>query len=130
MIGIDTNVLVRFFAQDDPAQSQQASAFLMTLTEVRTGYVSVVTLVEMLWVLRAVYRISRDAQVTILERLLDLPQVVLEREPEIWETLERFRRSKVGFADQLIERCCHAAGCTTTVTFDADAARLAGMKLL
>lgn len=130
MIGIDTNVIVRFFVQDEPAQSRKASAFLETLTLSRPGYISLVTLVETLWVLRAVYRIPRIAQVEILDHLLNLPQIVIEKEPEVREALEPFRRSRVDFADQLIERCCHAAGCTTTVTFDADAARLAGMKLL
>ena len=130
MIGIDTNVLVRFITQDDPAQSKKATAFIASLSQADPGYVTVVVLAEMAWVLRNHYRVSRSVLAGVVERLLNLQEVVIEFEPQVRETLVKFRASTVDFSDQLIERCGSAAGCAETVTFDRKAARLTGMRLL
>jgi predicted nucleic-acid-binding protein len=42
----------------------------------------------------------------------------------------RFKSGGVDFADSLIERIAHEARCTVTMTFDAAAARSAGMTLV
>lgn len=130
MIGIDTNVLVRFIAQDDPVQSPKATVFMASLSRTNPGYVTLVALAEMAWVLRNHYRISRHALGDVVERLLNLPEVVIDCEPQVRETLIAFRASSMDFSDQLIECCGNAAGCTETVTFDRKAARLTGMRLL
>ncbi|HZB88321.1 MAG TPA: type II toxin-antitoxin system VapC family toxin [Terracidiphilus sp.] len=130
MIGIDTNILVRFFTQDDRAQGRKATAFIQSLTASELGYVSLVVLVEMVWVLRSSYRLSRPQLAAILTRLLDSPEIIVEDDSVVREAVLRFQRSRVEFVDQLIERCSHAAGCTATVTFDVDASRATGMRLL
>ncbi len=70
MIGLDTNVLVRYLAQDDQEQSALATQVLESLDEAERGFVSLVVLVELQWVLRRAYRMSASEVAGIVERLL------------------------------------------------------------
>lgn len=129
MIGLDTNVLVRYLAQDDRAQSARASELIEQLTEAAPGFISVVTLVETYWVLRRAYRADQESLVATLGGLLDATEVVVERE----ETVRRAVTRAVGgadFADAMVSELGYDAGCVRTVTFDRRAAKLAGMELL
>jgi len=130
MTGLDTNVLVRFFSEDDPVQCRRAAEFLQNLSPTEPGYVSLVSLVELVWVLRSQYRLTKAQIILCIETLLNSPELVLESQTAVVQSLHRFSSAKADFADCLIERSCHAGGCRDTVTFDADAARFAGMKLL
>jgi predicted nucleic-acid-binding protein len=130
MTGLDTNVLVRFFSGDDPVQCRRAEEFLQSLSPTEPGYVSLVSLVELVWVLRSQYRLTKAQIIHCIETLLSSPELVLESQTAVALSLHRFSNAKADFADCLIERSCHASGCRETVTFDVDAARFAGMKLL
>lgn len=130
MIGIDTNVLVRYLQQDDPVQSAKAAVLITSLTPEQPGYIAVTVIIELVWVLTSRYRVSRSDVSEILERLLLAKEVIVEQAPVIWSALHLFRSSKADFADCLIERSCHAAGCDYTVTYDEAAAKTAGMRLL
>ena len=70
MIGLDTNVLVRYVTQDDPVQSPKASALIESLTTVSPGFVSLVSVVELVWVLQSCYQSTKSDVVTVLETLL------------------------------------------------------------
>jgi predicted nucleic-acid-binding protein len=130
MKGLDTNILVRFYAQDDPEQCRRCDEFLQTLAPESPGYVSLVSLIELIWVLRSQYRLNKPGLIKILEQLLDSPELIVENHAAVSQALRRFADGKADFADCLIERSGHAAGCGETVTFDADASRSAGMRLL
>jgi predicted nucleic-acid-binding protein len=130
MKGLDTNILVRFYAQDDPEQCRRGDEFLQTLTVESPGFVSLVSLIELIWVLRSQYRQSKPELIKTLEQLLDSPELIVESHRAVASALLRFTHFKVDFADCLIERSGAAAGCGETVTFDEDAARFAGMRLL
>jgi predicted nucleic-acid-binding protein len=130
MTGLDTNILVRFFAKDDPIQSATAKEFLRTLSAESPGFISLVSLIELVWVLRSRYRLDKANLILCLERLLDSPELILEWQPAVAQCLARFSMGKMDFADCLIERSGHVAGCKHTVTFDVSAAKASGMKLL
>jgi len=130
MIGIDTNILLRFFTKDDIAQSARAKEFLRTLTPESPAFVSLICLIELVWVLRSQYHLEKAQLILHLERLLDSPELVLESQAAVAQALRRFAVAKADFADCLIERSGHILGCRETVTFDAGAAKLAGMRLL
>ena len=130
MIGLDTNVLVRYLQRDDPSQTARASALIASFTAERRGFIASSVLVELAWVLTSKYKISRADMVTILERLLLAQEVVIEQAPVVWQALQAYRASNADFADCLIERIGAAAGCDYTVTYDRDAAKTAGMRLL
>ena len=130
MTGLDTNILVRFFTKDDVEQSTRAVKFMRTLTTESPGYVSLVSLIEFVWVLHSRYRLSKAELIQRLEQLLDSPELIVENHSAVTLALRRFTQLKADFADCLIERSCHAAGCRETVTFDVDASRFARMTLL
>lgn len=130
MIGLDTNVLVRFFAQDDPDQSRRADKFLQSLTPEAPGFVSVIVLAELVWVLCRRYGVKKVQLIQCLNQLLDSPELILEGQTAVTQALQRFASAKADFVDCLIERCGHLAGCRDTVTFDVNASEAAGMTQL
>lgn len=130
MIGIDTNVLVRYIAQDDAAQARKATALVeRECTESAPGFVGLVVLVELVWVAESCYTASREDVARIVRRVLGTKQLVVQDAETVWQALRQFEAGKADFADYLIERCAAAAGCDQTVTFDREAAR-AAMRLL
>ena len=130
MIGLDTNVLVRYVTQDDPVQSAKASDLIESLTTLSPGFVSLVSVVELVWVLQSCYQSAKSDVVVVLETLLRTRELTIEHAETLWQALRRFTASKADFADCLIERCAHTAGCEYTATFDLNAAKAAGMKRL
>ena len=130
MIGLDTNVLVRYFAQDNPAQSLAASQLLESLTPDLPGYVPSVVLAEIVWVLEESYAATRGRIASVVENLLRTSTLVIQDAESTWAALSRYRTGAADFSDFLIERHCARAGCIKTITFDKRAARDAGMTLV
>ena len=129
MIGLDTNILVRYLTQDDPKQSPKASRLIESLSEENPGYIAQVALVELVWVLISCYDLSRDECAQALEMLLRTKDLKVAEPDLAWGALRSYRSSNADFADCLIERAGAKAGCTHTMTFDIAAAKSAGMVL-
>ena len=130
MIGLDTNVLVRYVMQDDPKQSAKATRLIESLTPEAAGFVPVIALLELVWVLASCYDLNREQVAQALDGLLRAKELVLDRAEQISQALRIFRGSSADFADCLIERTAHAAGCEKTMTFDRTAVSSAGMTLV
>jgi predicted nucleic-acid-binding protein len=130
MTGIDTNILVRFFAQDDPDQCRRADEFLRSLSPMSPGFLSLVSIAELAWVLRSRYGIRKPQFIKYVEMLLNSSELILESQDSVAQALHHFTFEKADFADCLIERAGHLAGCNDTVTFDEGASKLVGMKLI
>ncbi len=130
MIGLDTNLLVRFITQDDPAQCKRTDEFMQTLSAADPAWISLPVLLELVWTLARAYRIDKRAIIRILDRLIDRQEFRIEQLDTVFEALTLFRNGKADFADCLIAVSARAAGCGRTVTFDQIAARDAGMEFL
>lgn len=130
MTGLDTNVVVRFFIEDDPQQYQRAGRLLRSLSPQAPGFVSLVCLAEFVWVVRGVYRVRRELLLEWLKRILEAPELVIENQSVVEEAVEGFDEGGSDFADYLIERSGRLAGCDKTVSFDRRASKSAGMSLL
>jgi len=131
MTGLDTNVLVRYFAQDDPVQSRKATEIIEhRLTEDEPGFVSTVTLAETVWVLTRLYGLSNQEIVVIVERMLQSDTLVIQNEQEVFTASVSLRTGQGSFADALIAALGVWAGCTSTLTFDKRASRLKGFELI
>jgi len=130
MIGLDTNVLVRYIMQDDARQSLRATKLMESLTVDEPGFVSLVSVVELGWVLSSSYDLDREQVAQALELLLRTKTVVIDRADEVMKALRVFKASSADFADCLIERTAASAGCGRTMTFDVGAAKSAGMTLI
>jgi len=130
MIGLDTNVVVRYVTQDDRTQSAAAVRLIRSLSPAAPGFLSLIVIVELTWVLETCYRLEKQEVIQVLDTLLRSKELIVERAEIAWRALRRFSAGNSDFADCLIECCCQSAGCQHTVTFDQDAAKSAGMKLL
>jgi len=131
VIGLDTPVVVRYLAQDDPRQSAVASRlFEKTLTRENPGFISLVTLCQIAWVLGDAYAADRAAVRTVVEGLLAARQVVIEDAELVWRALRAWEGSAGDFSESLISQILTARGCERTVTFDKIAAKLPGFELL
>lgn len=130
MIGLDTNVLVRYVVQDDPKQSPKATRLIESLTAESSGYVGIVSVVELVWVLAGAYNSTKGEICDVLETLLRTKEIVVAQAGTVWKALRLFRESKADFADCLIERAANEDGCGYTATFDRDAAKTCGMRLI
>jgi len=129
MIGLDTNVVVRYLTHDDPAQTATTVRLIDSLSSDSPGFLSLIVIVELVWVLEVCYRFRKNEIEQVLESLLRSKEVVIERAEVVFQALRKFGASRADFADCLIERCGQGAECQYTVTFDRNAAA-AGMKLL
>ena len=130
MIGLDTNILVRYITHDHPAQTPIAMDLMNSLTTEAPGFISLIVVVELAWVLESNFRFTRTELANSLDLLLRSKELVVERADLAWQALRDFRASRADYADCLIQRCGQSAGCKYTCTFDVKAAGQEGMKLL
>lgn len=120
MLGVDSNVLVRFFTRDDEGQFRQAADFFEGAKD-RSLFLSVIVLVEVNWTLRRVYKRARKDVLQILEDLVHTRQFVIEDRDNVVRAIAIARMTKADFSDALIALRNEAGGCEQTVTFDHDA---------
>jgi predicted nucleic-acid-binding protein len=130
MIGLDTNVVVRYIMQDDPKQSPKAARLIEALTPDEPGFISLVSIVELVWVLGFSYKLAREQIAQVLSGLLRSKEIVVDRAELVGRAVRVFGSTSAVFADCLIERTAASAGCSRTMTFDVGAAKTAGMTLI
>jgi predicted nucleic-acid-binding protein len=130
MTGLDTNILIRYLAQDDPVQSPLATDIMESrLTEENLGFISIVAMVETVWVLDRAYGLADDEIVTALERILQTDTLLVENEQEVFTAAMALKAGAGSFADALVGALGARAGCVRTLTFDKTALRLPGFEL-
>lgn len=130
MTGLDTNIILRYVVQDDPVQFALVSRLIDGFTVDEPGFISMVVMTEIVWVLQSNYRSERREIERVIEALLRSRELRIERADLVWQALRMYTRSNADFSDCLVQSCGHSAGCSETVTFDRNAAKTAGMKLL
>jgi predicted nucleic-acid-binding protein len=126
MIGLDTNVIVRYLAQDDPRQAAAASELIEGLSEHDPGFVSIVTVIETFWVLRRAYQVPDVEVRRLLRGLVDAGELIVQHSDEVSRVLDR----PGDFADGLVAVFGAVAGCDYTATFDRKAAAQSEVRLL
>ena len=130
MIGLDTNVLVRYLAQDDVLQSAQATQLIESLTPQQPGFITLTGIVELVWVLESCYDATREVVAGTLEDLLRTREFRLEHAEIVARALRLFTSGHPDFADCLITASSLDAGCSVVYSFDKLAIRKAGMTAL
>lgn len=131
MIGLDTNVVIRYLAQDEPRQAAAAARLMEeTLSVGNPGFISTVTLCEIAWVLADCYAADRARIRAVVEGLLGTRQIIVESPELVWKALRAWQASAADLSDALIGEVAAARGAAKTVTFDKAAARLPGFELL
>jgi predicted nucleic-acid-binding protein len=129
MIGLDTNILVRYLTQDDPIQSPKAREIIeRRLTEENPGFVSIVAMVEIVWVLDRAYKLATHEIAAAVERILQTDVLVVENEQEVFTAMIALKEGQGSFGDAVIVALGTRAKCSRTLTFDHKA-RLPGFEL-
>jgi predicted nucleic-acid-binding protein len=130
MIGLDTNILVRYLTQDDPIQSPKAREIIeRRLSEESPGFVSIVAMVETVWVLERAYGLRPHEVVGAVERMLQTDVLVVEHEQEVFTAMIALKDGRGSFADAVIAALGTRMGCSCTLTFDRKALKLPGFEL-
>jgi len=129
MIGLDSNILVRYLAQDDRVQSARATQLIeRNFTTDNPGFVSTVVMVETVWVLARAYRLPAQDIAAAIERILQIDSLVIDSEQEIFASMIAVKNGRATFADALVAELGLTAGCSHTLTFDRKASRLPGFE--
>ena len=114
MIGVDTNILVRYFLDDDPVWSPAAAKFIdETLNSVNVGFINIVTLAEFAWTLKKEASFDRGGLARVIEGLLQSEKLVLGNADVVERALARFTVGNAGFADYLIAELNVSSGAGT-----------------
>ena len=125
MIGLDTNVILRYLLQDDPKQTRQANQIIdRQLNEQHLGFISLVTVLEIVWVLRSLLQQNPSQIAAHLENLLTADSLEVQNEQQVFDAVFALKRGVGEFEDALIGALNAWAGCSHTLTFDRKAARL------
>ena len=127
MLGVDTNILVRYLVRDDQPQYEKARRLIAR--EVGKGepvLVSLLVLLETEWVLRSRYDLAKSQIVAVFSALLDAADLAFEDEPSLEHAIYSWKDSPADFADCLIAARNRRLGCRATATFDARALKLPG----
>ena len=120
MIGLDTNILVRYLTQDDPDQARKAALEIEKgLAEGQQFFIADLVMCELVWVLETAYGYDRREIVPALENILRTRQFQFENKDLLWKCLADYRNKKGDFADHLIGNVGHKVGCRETLTFDS-----------
>jgi predicted nucleic-acid-binding protein len=127
MLGVDTNVLVRYLLRDDPLQYERARRLIAR--EARRSEpvsVSLLGLLETEWVLRSRYEVTKAETLTVFSVMLEAADLRIEDEPSVEQALYSWKDSTADFADCLIDARNRRLGCRATATFDERALKLSG----
>lgn len=125
MIGLDTNILVRYLTQDEPRQSAAANQLIENhCTRTTPGYISQIVLCELTWVLGRAYGYEKPQLIHLLEQLLITSELEIEAEELAWKALTLWRDGPADYSDYLLTLSNQAAGCECTYSFDSKLARL------
>lgn len=131
MIGIDTNVLVRYITQDDELQSAIATEFIenycLNGNEI---FVNNIVICELVWVLKKCYKLSKPKTINVIEHILQVSRFRVENVQIIWQALTDYKKGPADFADYVVGRTNTFNDCSETVTFDQNASKSKEFVLL
>lgn len=119
MIGIDTNVLVRYLVQDDPEQSAQSTLLIEQECNLSSpGYLSNIVLCELVWVLTGAYKYDKNLVIEVMEQILVTTELLVENENVVRKAINDYKIGSADFSDYLIVNNNQQSGCSKTYTFD------------
>jgi predicted nucleic-acid-binding protein len=131
MIGIDTNILLRLWLNDDPAQSKRIDQLLAEHGGLPGSLlVTDVVLVEAVWTLKSAFEQDKHAQLIAVRSLLEETAFAFEDREAVAAALTLFESGLCGFADCLVVAKHARQGCDFTASFDRGMRKLPGVKVL
>ena len=130
MIGIDTNILVRYFTQDNLEQAQIVEEIIDSYaTSPNSLFINNIVMCELIWVLERGYKYSKEAISVVIKQMLSTEEFVFENQELLWLALNQYNQNKLDFSDALIGEINKEFGCSETLTFDQAAIKANNFKL-
>ena len=124
MIALDTNILVRLLVQDDVEQAKKVGELLHAAEINKQIYfVTLLVVLELIWVLEAVYDASKEDILHSLTELLSMPVLSFEKQNALRSFIVSARGTSFDLSDMLIAHSAKDEGCKMTYTFDKKAAK-------
>lgn len=131
MIGLDTNVVIRYLMKDDAQQFARADALIESAIKNNESlHICLVVICEVVWVLKYHYKIKKEDICDFLEILLHTDHMEVENREIALNSFKAYQNSQADFADCVIGYTNQFEGCTTTFTFDAQAIKLSSFSKL
>jgi predicted nucleic-acid-binding protein len=130
VIGIDTNILVRFLVQDDPKQAEAARSLIARCSVREPAFIGREVLIETVWILESAYGFTAAKVAPVILGLLEAEEIVVEAAEDAVVAVEAYSVGMADFADHMIVAAARRSGCATLYTFDRKAARHNGATLL
>lgn len=131
MIGLDTNVLVRYIVRDDPKQATVATELIeKRCTPEAPGWINLIVVCELTWVLQRAYGRPREDIAGVLETILTSNELKVESADTVWQALRKFRKGTADIADYLIGGGNAMHDAAPTFTFDKKVSSDADFRLL
>jgi predicted nucleic-acid-binding protein len=130
MIGIDTNILVRYFTQDNLEQAQIVEQLIDSYaTSFNSLFVNNIVMCELVWVLERGYKYSKEEVSKVIKQMLSTEEFAFENQELLWLALSQYNQNKLDFSDALIGELNKKFGCSETLTFDQAAIKANNFKL-
>jgi predicted nucleic-acid-binding protein len=130
MIGVDTNILVRYFTQDDAEQAEVVEKLIDTHAGVPHAiFINNIVMCELIWVLERGYKYAREEIAKLIKQMLSTEEFAFENQELLWLALNQYNQHNLDFADALIGEINKALGCVETLTFDKGAIKANNFKL-
>ena len=129
MLGIDTNILVRYLTQDDPKLASIVTKFFNKQHDDGSIFINCIVLCELVWVLETAYEYNQKLIAMVLEKILQTKQFKIDNLTAVQRALQAYKRHNADFADHLIAEINHANGCQDTISFDKKAIKTHAFKL-
>jgi len=131
MIGIDTNVLIRYIVQDDPDQANIASQYIeQNCTVDSPGFINHIVLCEIVWVLKRAYKYDKVIIVDVLKKILMTAEFSIENSDLVWKAMKEYESGQADFSDYIIGLSNLQNNCEYTVSFDKSVADFPGFMIL
>ena len=130
MIGVDTNILVRYFTQDNSEQAQIVEEIIERYaTSPNSLFINNIVICELIWVLDKGYKYSKETIIAVIKQMLSTEELAFENQKSLWLALNQYSNNKLDFSDALIGELNKEFGCLETLTFDQTAIKNANFKL-
>lgn len=130
MIGIDTNILVRYFTQDNLEQAQIVEQLIDSYaTSFNSLFVNNIVMCELVWVLERGYKYSKEEVSKVIKQMLSTEEFAFENQELLWLALSQYNQNKLDFSDALIGELNKKFSCSETLTFDQAAIKANNFKL-
>jgi predicted nucleic-acid-binding protein len=130
MVGIDTNLLARYITQDGEEARAATDYLERNCSAEQPGFICLIVLCELVWVLRRAYNYDRESTAVIVERLLAAEEFEVQDSAQAWRALSEYRAGPADFSDYLIGQVCRGAGAVPVATLDRKAAKGQNFELV